>query len=219
MLLIDKPKGITSHDVVDFVRALTKEKKVGHAGTLDPLATGLLIVLVGKNETKQQEMFMKQDKDYIATVRLGEAFDTDDIEGKLIDKKECACPFEQKIKNALAELVGENLLPVPVYSAIKQKGKPLYEKARAGESFKPPKRKMTVYEANFIKMQNNRTNKTCEIEIFFSVASGVYIRSLAVKLGELLGCPASVSDLRRIRIGKYKIEEAKTLDELKKLVI
>ncbi|PIT87527.1 MAG: tRNA pseudouridine(55) synthase TruB [Candidatus Magasanikbacteria bacterium CG10_big_fil_rev_8_21_14_0_10_40_10] len=208
IILIDKPKGITSFDVIRRLRRQLGIKKMGHAGTLDPLATGLMIVGVGSG-TKKLNEFLKLDKTYEAEILLGKSTDTGDLEGEVLEEKSVSLIDDEKIKKVLAGLVGDNLLPVPVYSAIKRGGEALYKKARRGEDVEPPKKNMTVYRAEL--KRSEFTDGAGVLKVVFDVASGTYIRSLAEEIGQRLGYPATIKELRRTQVGQWRVEEAKKL--------
>lgn len=210
LLLIDKPKGITSHDVVDAVRRKTGERRVGHAGTLDPNATGLLIVAVGREDTKRLgHLTTGTTKTYIATIVLGESRDTDDIEGQIVKTdNSLQAPSELLIKEAIKTFEGEQSQIPPIYSAIKMKGKKAYELARAGQTPQMEARIITVHTARLIEYSFPR------VIVEFEVSSGTYIRSLARDLGEKLNTVAYLADLRRTRIGDYSVDNAVTLEAL-----
>lgn len=213
-ILVDKPKGITSHDVINIVRKLTGERRVGHAGTLDPNATGLLIVAVGRQSTKQLwQKFGKLNKTYIADIVLGEERTTDDIEG---EKKKTKSPKIRKVKYSNSEIekvlksfIGEQEQIPPIYSAIKISGKPAYKLARKKLEINLDARKIKIY---FIKLLEY---KYPLLKIETKVSSGTYIRSLARDIGKVLGCGAFLSELRRVKVGKYKVEDATTVNNLK----
>lgn len=223
IILIDKPLGLTSFDVIRQLRRLTGLKKFGHAGTLDPRATGLMLIGVGAG-TKQLANLVKLDKVYEATVRIGESRTTADLEGEVLEQKAVAAIFsDEKIAATLATLVGTNELPVSAYSAIKQGGVPMYKRARAAHRqgavlTATPVRAMTVYAADFLKSQVITIDDLTmvEIGIRFHVASGVYIRSLAVEIGKRLGYPATLAALRRTQVGECRVEDARTLDSFAK---
>ncbi len=221
MLLVDKPLGISSFKVVSIVRRITGVKKVGHAGTLDPLATGLMLILVGRDETKRAGELLGLDKSYIATVRLGQKRSTGDLEGDVLESEDMSkvtrVTLQSGLKQALKDMQGTLQLPVPIYSAIKQNGQRLYKKARKGQKITPPIRNMHVYKANLLNLTHvtlDNNEMVYEAKIMFYVKSGVYVRSLAEELGKKLGYPATLSNLRRISIGKYSIENAQILDNV-----
>ena len=210
LLLIDKPKGMTSHDVVDYVRGVTGERKVGHGGTLDPNATGLLIVGVGRESTKKLGKIAKDTKKiYEAEIFLGEERDTDDVEGTVVDQGFAGqAPEAARVAEVLKGFVGEQMQVPPVYSAIKIKGRKAYDMARKGGQLKLEGRKVSVHK---IKMLNY---KYPVLKVLFEVSSGTYIRALARDIGRAFGTYAYLKNLRRTVIGKFKIENAIGLDEL-----
>ncbi len=203
ILLIDKPKGITSHDVVNIVRRKTGERRVGHAGTLDPNATGLLIVAVGREDTKKLgDLTKNTSKEYLAEITLGEERDTDDPEGKVVVKNDQIIPTESEISKVLAEFNGKIEQIPPSYSAIKINGKKSYDLARSGKSFKLKTREVTIYSISDV--QYSYPILKCRL----LVSSGTYIRSIARDLGKKLGTGGYLSNLRRTKIGQYKVEDA-----------
>lgn len=210
ILLIDKPKGITSFDVIRRLRRKLGERKMGHAGTLDPLASGLMIVAVG-DKTKELSQYIKFPKEYIAEILVGESRTTGDMEGEVLEEKEVKkLDLDKgKIKKILREMGGEIELPVPVYSAIKEKGERLYKKARKGEEVIPPKKKMRVIKAELEGCK--RAGKHLILTVVFEVGSGTYIRSLAEEVGRRLGYPATIKELRRTKIGGFRVEDAEKI--------
>ena len=208
LLLIDKPKGITSFDIIRQLRKKLGIKKMGHAGTLDPLATGLMIIGVGDG-TKKLKDLIGLDKTYIAEILLGKKTDTGDITGKIVEEKEVPKLTEEKIRKVLKSMIGELELEVSLYSAIKRKGKPLYKYAREGKQIEKPKRIMKVYKTNLKNSDFQGLNKTVEVE--FEVGSGTYVRSLAEELGKRLGIVATLQNLRRTKIGDFGIKDAEKL--------
>jgi len=208
-LLVDKPKGLTSHDVIDRVREVTGEKKVGHAGTLDPNATGLLIVGVGRDSTRMLGGLSKETtKEYVAEVVLGEERDTDDIEGKVITEYIGKEPSGKTVNNTLSKFLGEQEQKPPVYSAIKLKGKKAYQLARKGKIPNLKPRKVTVYNIKLLKYEYPKLAFIC------LVSSGTYIRSLAKDIGKKLLTGAYLENLRRTKIGKYSVSGAISLENL-----
>lgn len=205
VMLIDKPQGITSYDVIRRLQKKYGRIKMGHAGTLDPMATGLMIIGVGVG-TKKLHEFLKLDKTYEAEITLGIRTDTSDIIGTVVEEKSVPQYTEEKIKEILNSMIGENELSVSVYSALKKDGKPLYTYAREGKGVEIPIRKMKVYKADFISFVQNK------IKVTFDVASGTYIRSLAEEIGKRLGTVATLSGLRRIRIGDFSVLDAECID-------
>lgn len=209
LLLIDKPKGVTSHDVVDRVRRVAHERRVGHAGTLDPNATGLLIVAVTREDTKKLgEITKATKKTYIGEITLGISTTTDDSEGEVVEEKQTNPFTREKIDSVLHTFLGDSEQVPPIYSAIKQNGKKAYEIARSGGDIVLPPRPITIYALNVISYEHPLLVVECE------VSSGTYIRSLARDIGIRLGTAAHLSNLRRTKIGEYSIENAIPLDKL-----
>lgn len=201
VLLIDKPLKWTSFDVVQKIRKAIKVKKVGHAGTLDPLATGLLIVCTGKF-TKRINEYMGQEKEYTGTITLGAVTPTYDLESEPENFKPYEHLTEETIRAATAPFMGEILQLPPAHSAIKKDGKRLYQLARAGEEVKLEPRKVIIkeFELTAIELPVISFKVVC--------STGTYIRSLANDFGAALGCGGYLSSLRRTRIGNFKVEDA-----------
>lgn len=204
VFLIDKPLEWTSFDVVRKVRNALKIKKVGHAGTLDPLATGLLIVCAGKM-TKQIDSFMGQEKEYTGTFVIGATTDSFDLEQPVIAVADPSHITLEQVKTAVAELTGDILQVPPMHSAIKVDGKRVYESARKGKVVKMDPRPVTVGEFEITKFENP------VVEFRIVCSKGTYIRSLARDLGEKLQVGAYMSSLCRTRIGNFKLSEAHDL--------
>ena len=206
VLLIDKPIEWTSFDVVRKVRNLIRIKKVGHAGTLDPLATGLLIICTGKF-TKRINEYMAQEKEYTGSFTLGAITPTYDLESEPVNFKDISLITEEKILNATKQFTGDIMQVPPAHSAIKIDGKRVYELARQGKEVKIEPRKITIKEFEITKIEMP--------DVFFRVVctTGTYIRSLANDFGEALGCGAYLSSLCRTRIGDSKLVDAKTMTE------
>ena len=211
VLLIDKPLRWTSFDVIRNIRNLIRIKKVGHAGTLDPLATGLLIVCTGKF-TKTINEYMAQEKEYTGTFTLGATTPTYDLESEPGNFKSIENITEQTIKNATLKFTGEIMQVPPAHSAIKVDGKRLYELARAGQEVKPEPRKITIKKFEIEKIQLPL--------VYFRVvcSTGTYIRSLANDLGETIGCGAHLSSLCRTRIGDFKVTDAMTMEQFEEKI-
>jgi tRNA pseudouridine55 synthase len=207
-ILINKPSGITSHDVVDKLREITGIRKIGHAGTLDPFATGLLILGIGREFTRKLSIFQKKDKEYIATLRLGAESDTFDREGKIVEKKIEKIPERKEIEEVLKNFLGEIEQIPPAFSAKKIKGKKLYELARKGIKVKPKLQKVKIYEISILEY------KFPYLKIKVKCSSGTYIRSLANDIGKKLGCGAYVEELVRTKIGEFSVESAIELSKL-----
>lgn len=209
ILLINKPVGPTSHDVVDRVRKLTGIRRVGHTGTLDPLASGLLIVLVGA-ATKRAAEFTKLPKTYRATVELGKVSETDDAEGpiKVIKRLEEMVELEEKVKEALESFQGEIEQFPPRYSAKKIAGRPAYTLARTGKRTNLKPQRVTIYSITPLEVS------VPLVAFETTVSSGTYIRSLARDLGDRLGVGGYLAKLERIAIGPHRLEDAVPLDQL-----
>jgi tRNA pseudouridine55 synthase len=207
-ILINKPAGITSHDVVDKLREITKIKKIGHAGTLDPFATGLLILGIGREFTKKLSIFQKKDKEYIATLRLGAESDTFDKEGKIVEKKIEKIPERKEIEEVLKSFLGEIEQIPPPFSAKKIKGKKLYELARKGIKIEAKPQKVEIYEISILEY------KFPHLKVKVNCSSGTYIRSLANEIGKKLRCGAYVEELIRTKIGEFSVDSAIKLSQL-----
>jgi tRNA pseudouridine55 synthase len=205
LYLINKPRGRSSFSIVAQVRRVSGIKKVGHAGTLDPEAEGLLLVLVGKDFTKLAENYSKLDKTYEFEIKLGENSTTDDEEGeksKVTDTK----PTKAQIASAIAGLSGEITQTPPIYSAIKVGGQRAYKLARKGEKVDLPSRKVTIKNFEILSYEYPL------VKLSADVSSGTYIRSLARTMGEKLGTGAYCTQIVRTRIGQYKLVDALTVD-------
>lgn len=209
-ILIDKPEGITSFDVVARLRRLTGEKRIGHAGTLDPFATGLLLVAVSRECTRELQKFVGLDKHYEATFVLGANSTTDDIKGEISESVSTEHFTKEQIESALKTFTGEIQQVPPTYAAIKVQGKKLYELARAGTPTLVEPRNVTIYSIDL----ETKPEDLSQIRVKIHCSSGTYIRSIARDLGNLLGVGGYVSKLRRTSIGPFKIEEAYTFDQL-----
>jgi tRNA pseudouridine55 synthase len=206
VLLIDKPLDWTSFDVIRKIRNTIRIKKVGHAGTLDPLATGLLIVCTGKF-TKRINEYMAQEKEYTGTITLGATTPTYDLESEPQDFKSVDGITEEMIREKTAQFTGEIQQVPPIHSAIKQKGKPVYLLARKGVDVILEPRTLTIYAFEITKIE-------MPVVSFKVVCStGTYIRSLANDFGAALGCGGYLSSLRRTRIGEFSADDAMSVDE------
>ncbi|NMG16239.1 tRNA pseudouridine(55) synthase TruB [Aromatoleum bremense] len=206
VLLLDKPRGLTSNAALQTARRLLNAAKAGHTGTLDPMATGLLPLTLGE-ATKFSQMLLDADKAYEATVRLGIETDTGDAEGAPI----ATAPVhvtEDSIRQALMALTGEIEQVPPMYSALKRDGKPLYEYARAGIEVERAARPVTIHSLELLGVEGD------SLRIRADCSKGTYIRTLATDLGRLLGCGGHLTELRRTRIGPFHVDEAVTLTAL-----
>lgn len=208
-ILVDKPKGLTSHDVVDKLRKITKIKKIGHAGTLDPIASGLLILGIGKGATKNLNKFQKLNKEYIAKIKLGAISNTYDAEGKILEKKFKKIPSKSVIEKILKSFVGEIEQIPPLFSAKKIKGKRAYDLARKGIKFNLEPKKVKIYDIKIL----NYSFPYLKIKV--TCSSGTYIRSLANDIGKKLGCGGYIQDLRRIKIGNFSVKNAVEIEKIK----
>lgn len=206
-LNIYKPKGKTSHDVVAILRRITKVKQIGHTGTLDPFAEGVLPICIGK-ATRLIE-YLKDDKAYVATVQFGSATDTYDLEGETT-KSSDLIPSLDEIEAKLDDFRGEIEQTPPIYSAIKVNGKKLYEYARAGEQVEVKTRKVCISELKLLEY--NQKAKT--LELYIACSKGTYIRSIANDLGEKLGCFGHLIKLVRVQAGDFVVEDAIKLEDL-----
>ena len=213
ILIINKPKGYTSQDVVSKVKKILNVKKAGHTGTLDPLATGVLPIMIG-NYTKLSKYLIEHDKTYLARIKLGEKRDTGDEEGKIIETREVLQDNldKEKIENVLKSFCGRQKQIPPMYSAIKVNGKKLYEYAREGKKVEIPEREIEIYN---IKLKNINSEKK-EIEFEVNCSKGTYIRVLCENIAECLDTIGYMSFLKRIRVDKFVINKAITLEELEK---
>lgn len=206
-LLVDKPKGITSFDVVKIARKKVGVRKIGHAGNLDPHATGLLILGIGR-ATRFIPYIMDLDKEYIATIKLGILTDTLDVTGEVIDEKPVHDFDEESLKNVLRNFLGEIEQIPPSYSAIRVKGQRLYELAREGIYVTPKPKRVVIYNLEILGINEDK------IELRVVCSKGTYIRALARDIGEKLGTYGMVEELRRTKIGPFSIQEALTPEEI-----
>ncbi len=206
-LNVYKPKGITSHDVVAKIRRVTKIKQIGHAGTLDPFAEGVLPVCVGK-ATRLIE-FLPDDKEYTATVQFGANTDTYDVDGKVIEKFDSRVS-QKEVLCALKNFEGEIMQTPPVYSAIKLNGKKLYDYARSGQSVEIAPRKVVIHKISLLDFDENLQ----QAKILIACSKGTYIRSIAYDLGRILNCGGYLSELLRTEAGFFLVENSLKLDNL-----
>jgi tRNA pseudouridine55 synthase len=209
-ILVDKPAGPTSHDVVDAIRRRFQIKKVGHCGTLDPNATGLLIIVLGRG-TKLSEKLMGDDKVYEGTIKFGETTNSYDADGEILETKSVPTLTLEMLNEEAAKFIGDQMQMPPMVSAIKMNGVPLYKLARKGIE--------VVREPRLIHIYNFRFTNYSEPLGEFRVActKGTYVRSIAHDLGQKLGCGAHLAKLRRNVSGKFDVADAKPLDEILKL--
>ncbi|MGF1448279.1 MAG: tRNA pseudouridine(55) synthase TruB [Opitutales bacterium] len=207
VLLVDKPTGMTSHDVVSHLRRKLKMKRIGHAGTLDPMATGLLIMLVGK-ATKVSQYLMSLDKTYEATMKLGEATESHDCDGEVTETRPVPELDEKAFKAHMEPFIGDQYQTPPMFSAKKVDGVPLYKRARKGETIER--------EPRFIHVSTFELLRFAPPEVDFRLAcsKGTYVRTIAHDLGEKVGCGAHLTALRRTAIDRFRVEDAPTLQAI-----
>ncbi len=208
IIIVNKQKGCTSHDVVNRVKWIVKEK-VGHTGTLDPLATGVLPLLIGKG-TLCSKYLINHDKEYEVSLKLGIATNTMDAEGKVVEKREVKERVLEKsnVEKILSSFVGKQKQEPPMYSAIKVAGKKLYEYARRGEKVEVPKREIEIYSIELIGI--NKISK--EIEFKVNCSKGTYIRSLCVDIAKKMETVGYMSDLQRLKVGEFNIKNSIVID-------
>lgn len=210
VLLVDKDQGFTSHNAVALCRRVLQTKKVGHCGTLDPMATGMLIVVIGK-ATKMQDLLMCEDKVYTATMKLGVETNSQDADGEVVAEKPTDALTEDAIRAAFVHFNGEFDQVPPMYSAVKINGVPCYKLARKGKEVERKARHVAVldYEITRIDLA------TAEVDFTVHCTKGFYVRTYAHDIGQFLGCGAHLTALRRIRSGKFDISEAVDVPTLK----
>lgn len=204
-----KEAGYTSHDVVAKLRGICKQKKIGHTGTLDPDAVGVLPVCLG-NGTRLCDMLTDHSKEYVAVLRLGIVTDTQDISGKVLEEKAVDVP-EEEVESAVMAFLGESMQVPPMYSALKVNGKKLYELARQGKEVERPARPVTVHEIQIL--EKNHPEYTIRVKC----SKGTYIRTLCHDIGQALGCGGVMMSLKRTRVGDFLIEDAYRLSKLQML--
>ena len=208
VLLVDKAEGMTSHDVVALVRRRLEIKKVGHCGTLDPIATGLLLLTLGRG-TKIQDLLMSEDKEYVGTLTLGASTSTQDREGAVIEERPVPALSEEQIRAAFEKFRGDFYQMPPMVSAIKHGGVPLYKLARQG--------KVVEREPRLVHVYRHSIDRIALPDIDFSVlcSKGFYVRTYAHDIGETLGCGAHLKALRRTKSGRFVVDRAITVDEIR----
>ena len=207
IVIVDKPKGYTSRDIVNIVGSILDTKKIGHAGTLDPIATGVLVLAVG-NGLKILEFINERDKEYIATVKMGISTDTLDISGNVLTRIENYYVDLEKINKALNSFKGRYEQTVPLYSSVKVGGQRLYKYARENKSVELPKRMVEIYDIELLSSNHD------EFTFRTVVSKGTYIRSLIRDIGEKIDIPCTMKELRRTRQGDFPIECANTMEEI-----
>jgi tRNA pseudouridine55 synthase len=208
VLLVDKAAGMTSHDVVAITRRALNTKKVGHCGTLDPLATGLLIITIGRG-TKIQDLLMSEDKEYVGTLRLGEITDSQDSDGQILETRPVPDFTREQLDAAFAKYHGDFYQTPPMVSAIKKDGVPLYKLARQGKTVEREPRFVHVYAHEIQSVQMP------EVDFRVVCSKGFYVRTYANDIGTELGCGAHLKSLRRTKSGRFNVDGAVTIEELK----
>lgn len=210
VLLVDKPQGMTSHDIVARMRRVFRIKKIGHAGTLDPMATGLLLILVGR-ATKVSQFLMSMSKEYTGTVKLGEATDSQDAEGEIVATKPVPELTQADVEKEIATFMGDQYQTPPMFSAKKINGQKLYKLARQGKTVEraPSVIHISRYDITDFSLP--------KVSFIVGSSKGAYIRTLAHDLGERLGCGGHLCELRRTAVGKFRIEDANTLEEIENM--
>ena len=210
ILVVKKTKGLTSRDVVNKVGKILNTKKIGHTGTLDPMATGVLVLCIGTS-LKLVELLTNHDKEYIAKIKLGIETDTLDITGKILKKEIIPTITKEKIEKVLKSFIGKSNQQVPIYSSIKVNGKKLYEYARNGEKVDLPIREIEIYNIELLKI-----NSEDEFTIKCHVSKGTYIRSLVRDIGYALKTIATMTELDRIKVGEFSLKESYSIEDIEK---
>lgn len=209
IIVIYKPKGPTSHDIIAEIRKITNERRVGHAGTLDPLARGVLVVGIGREATKKLSQIVKKEKEYIAEITFGKESTTDDAEGEKKEWKVNKIPGHEDIEKIIQQFKGKIMQTPPVYSALKVRGKAAYKFARRGESIELKPREVEIKEIKMLKYE------WPFLTLKVVTGPGVYIRALARDLGKELGVGGYLSDLERIRVGEFRKVDTLNLNQLR----
>ena len=215
LVVVDKPAGMTSHDVVARVRRFAGTRRVGHAGTLDPMATGVLLVGLGR-ATRLLGHLSLHDKDYLATARLGQTTSTDDADGAVLDVRSCAGIKADDVTAAAQRFVGDIEQRPPAISAIKVEGRRAYARARAGEDVVLATRRVHVARFDVVDVRPAITGEFVDVELNVTCSSGTYVRALARDLGEALDVGGHLTALRRTRVGAFELSAARSLDELER---
>ena len=210
ILLVDKPQGITSHDVVSKMRRVFHMKKVGHAGTLDPMATGLLLILIGK-ATKASQYLMSMGKEYTGTVRLGQITDSQDADGEMVEERPVPELTEEQVLAEMKTFMGDQYQTPPMFSAKKINGQKLYKLARQGKTVEREPRVIHISRFDLTKFA------LPELSFIVSTSKGAYVRTIAHDLGERFGCGGHLNELRRTAVGQFRIEKGSTIEELENM--
>lgn len=207
IILVNKPQGITSHDVVDVVRGKLKTKKVGHAGTLDPLAQGLLVILVGKS-TKLFSKFVNFDKEYTGILKLGEVTTTGDSQGTVIKQVDCGYVTKERLEEVFPLFKGSIEQIPPMVSALRVGGKRLYRLARKGIVVERKPRSIQIYSLELLRVD------LPFVEFYVHCSKGTYVRKLAEDIGDKIGCGGHMTKIKRLSIGPFKLDEAVNLEDV-----
>lgn len=207
-MLVDKAVGMTSHDVVDIARRTLGMRKIGHCGTLDPIATGLLVLVLGRG-TKISDLLMSEDKEYVGAMTLGQKTDSHDAQGEIIEEHPVDQISHEQIEGIFAKFQGDIYQTPPMVSAVKKEGVPLYKLARQGKEVQRDPRLVHIYNYAILNIE------IPEVQFRVRCSKGFYVRVYAHDIGEELGCGAHISALRRTRSGKFHVDDAVTLAELK----
>ena len=214
ILIVDKPRDFTSHDVVAKLRGMLRQKKIGHAGTLDPMATGVLVVLLG-NATRASDHASGQSKEYIARLKLGLVTDTQDITGTVLEERPVTVG-EEELRAVLPAFTGDiDQLP-PMYSAISVNGKRLYDLARKGVEIERQSREITIDKLELL--EGGEALPAGEFDLRASCSKGTYVRTICHDIGQAMGCGGCMADLRRVRSGRFTLEDALTFEEIAALL-
>ncbi len=212
VLLVDKPRDHTSHDVIARLRGKLRMRKIGHAGTLDPMATGLLVVLVGR-ATRVSQYIISLDKEYEGTAELGKTTDSQDAQGQTMETRPVPALTEAEVRAAMQGFLGDQYQTPPMFSAIKIEGVPLYKRARRGEEVEREPRFIRVMSWDLLRFESPL------IDFRLRCTKGTYVRTLAHDLGNRLGCGAHLSALRRTATDKFSVAQALTMEEIEGLSI
>lgn len=207
ILLVDKPRGITSHDVVAKMRRIFHIKKVGHAGTLDPMATGLLLILIGK-ATKASQYLMSMDKQYTGTIRLGQITDSQDADGEMLEERNVPKLLKEKVLAEMKTFIGDQYQTPPMFSAKKINGQKLYKLARQGKTVE---REPRVIHISSFELTDFALP---ELSFLVGTSKGAYVRTIAHDLGERFGCGGHLNKLRRTAVGQFRVEKSTTIESL-----
>lgn len=205
--VVNKPIGITSHDVVSKMRRRFETRRVGHAGTLDPLATGVLVLAIGP-ATRFLQYLPLEPKEYVTTIKFGESTNTYDAEGEVTQTRAVPADLETKLLEVLGDYVGDIQQLPPMYSAVKKDGKPLYAYARKGEEIERELRSIFVDELELVSVEGDLA------KVRLICSGGTYVRTLAHDIGEQIGCGGHVVQLERTRVGKFDLSLAKSIEEI-----